>query len=418
MHFRDIVKISWRSLLANKGRTGLTVLGMVVGIASVIIVYSAGEGIRSLVVNQIQSFGTNIIETEVKVPSTKKGTASDSNSSAAIAQGVQITTLTLDDMEAVAKLPNVKNGYGEVISQEKISYGGDSRKAFLFGVSASYSAIDMSQVATGRFFEDAEDKSLAPVVVLGSKMKTKLFGDSEAIGQYISIRQQKYKVIGVMKARGATIGLDYDDAAFVPIRTLQKKIMGIDHLMVMVHQLIDEKKSAETADEARILLRQRHEITNPDKDDFRVVTMEEMMATLDTITSALTILLLAIVAISLVVGGVGILNVMYVIVSERTPEIGLRKAVGARYNDIMYQFLLEAVLITMLAGVIGIIFGILLSWFVAIGAREAGLDWTFVVPLKAFVVAIFFSLFFGVFFGVYPARTAARLDPIEALRRE
>lgn len=418
MQLYEVIKIAWRSLLANKVRTGLTVLGMVIGIASVIIVYSAGEGIRSLVVNQIQSFGTNIIETEVKVPSTKKGASGDQQSASATAQGVQVTTLTLDDLEAANRLPNIVDGYAGVLSQEKASYGNESRKAFLLGVNASYDAIDQSEVGSGRFFSDAEDRSLTQVVVLGAKMKDKLFGDSDAIGQQISLRQSKYKVIGVMKARGASMGMDFDDYIYVPIRTLQKKIMGIDHVMYMVQELADEKQAAVTADEMTALLRERHDITNPDKDDFRVVTMEEMMATLDTVTSALTILLLAIVAISLLVGGVGILNIMYVIVSERTPEIGLRKAVGARYRDIMVQFLLEAVMITVLAGIIGILFGILLSWFIALGANAGGLDWTFTVPTKAFVVALGFSLFFGVFFGVYPARAAARLDPIEALRRE
>jgi putative ABC transport system permease protein len=304
------------------------------------------------------------------------------------------------------------------MAQEKISYENEARKANLFGVSASYLNIDKSEMATGNFFSEEEDKSLSQVAVLGSKMVTKLFGDSDPIGKYITIRQTKFKVIGTMKSRGATFGLDLDDYVYVPIRTLQKKIMGIDYIMYMMHKFKDQKLSADTAQEIIRIMRQNHEITDPAKDDFRVSTMDDMMKTLNTVTDALTWLLLAIVAISLLVGGVGILNIMYVIVSERTAEIGLRKAVGANYKHIMTQFLVEAVMITLLGAIVGIILGILFSWLVALGAGLAGLKWEFKVPLRAFVVSLTFSFVCGLFFGVYPARRAARLDPIEALRRE
>lgn len=412
------IKMAWHSMNANKVRTLLTVLGVMVGIASVIIVYSAGEGIRGLLVGQLEAFGTNIIQTEIKVPTSKKGSSGDSQSAMAIASGVQVTSMTLEDLEDIKKISNITDGYAAIMAQEKVSYANEARKANLFGVSASYLNIDKSTMASGIFFSDEDDKSLSQVAVLGSKMKDKLFGDSDPIGKYITLRQTKFKVMGVMESRGATFGLDLDDYIYVPIRSLQKKIMGTDYVMYMIHKFRDQKLSADTAEEIRRIMRQNHEITDPAKDDFRVSTMDDMMATLNTVTDALTWLLLAIVAISLLVGGVGILNIMYVIVSERTAEIGLRKAVGANYRDIMTQFLVEAVLITLLGALVGIIFGILFSWLISLGAGLAGLDWQFKIPLRAFTVSLTFSFICGLFFGVYPARRAARLDPIEALRRE
>jgi len=412
------IKISLQSMNANRSRTALTVLGIMIGIASVIIVYSAGEGIRGLLTDQLESFGTDIIQTEVKVPTGKKGSSGETQSAMAIASGVQVTTMTLEDMEDIKRLKNINSGYAAVLSQEKISYGNELRKAFIFGVSADYAKIDKTEIAQGTFFSEEEDRGLAYVVVLGSKMKEKLFGDSDAIGKYVTLRKSKFKVIGVMESKGAVMGMDFDDYVYVPIRTLQKKIMGIDYVMYMVHKFNDQKIVADTGEEIKALLRANHNITDPDRDDFRVSTMEDMMATLNTVTDAITWLLLAIVAISLLVGGVGILNVMYVIVSERTAEIGLRKAVGANYSSIMLQFLVESTMITMVGAVFGIIGGILISWLISVGANAVGLTWHFSIPLKAFIVSLVFAFSCGIGFGVYPAKRAANMDPIEALRRE
>jgi putative ABC transport system permease protein len=405
-------------MAGNKARTFLTTLGVVIGIAAVIIVYSAGEGISQLVIGQVESFGTDIIETEVKVPSSKKGQAGEIESANAIATGVQVTTLTIKDMEAVSKSQNVKAAYAGLMGQEVVNYGSQTRKAFLFGTSADYINIDKSKIAQGRFFTEAEDKSLASVAVLGSKIKDKLFGDGDAIGKVISVRKEKFLVVGVMEEKGAVMFMDFDDYVYVPVRTMQKKIMGIDYINYMVHQLVSLDRADDTAEEARYIVRQNHDITDPDKDDFRVTTMIEAMKSMKTVTNAVTWLLLGIVIISLVVGGVGVMNIMYVVVSERTSEIGLRKAVGATFRDIMLQFLVESIMITLLGGIIGVALGYGMAYLIAIGARNFGLAWEFVVPLKAYIVAIGFSIIFGIAFGLYPARQAARLDPIEALRNE
>ncbi len=429
MHLASTFQTSLRSLRANKARTFLTVLGIVIGIASIVIVYSAGAGINSLVQGEISSFGgSDTFETEIKVPSAKSGQSGESQSAASLAQGVQVTTLTLDDYQDILKLPNVTAGYAGIMDQELASYQGALERVTVLGETASYLDIDQSEVGYGRWYTDSEDKSLDAVTVLGSKISEKLFGDQDPLGKYIKLRKTKFLVIGVLKPRGAVMGLDFDNIIYVPLRTLQKKVMGVNYVQYMMHQVADTSIINDTTEDARYILRQNHDLPQPNnavqsafdtgKDDFRVVTMQESMDILETVTGAVTLLLLAIVAISLVVGGVGILNIMYVVVTERTHEIGLRKAVGARYSDIMYQFLIESVIITILGGIIGSIIGSGISYLISLGAGYAGLDWQFSIPAQAFYVAIGFSAFFGVAFGLYPARKAARMDPITALRNE
>lgn len=418
MKIREVVKLSLLSMLRNKTRTALTVLGMVIGIASIVIVFSAGEGIRSLIVGQIEAFGTNTIQTEVRVPSSKKGNEGDMESAGAIASGIQVTSLNEKDLEDIKRIPNINDGYGAILSQETISYLNETKKAFLFGVSASYIDIDNSELASGYFFSESDNSSLSQVVILGSKVAEDIFKGDDPIGKTVTIKRGRYQVIGVLKERGATVGFDFDSMTILPVKTLQKKIMGIDYFMYTIHRVVNPELAEETAETMRDILRENHSISNPDRDDFRVTTMKEMLETSKDVTNSITILLLLIVTVSLVVGGVGILNVMYVIVSERTPEIGLRKALGAKFSDIMKQFLIESILITLIGAILGILLGIIFSFIVFLLANYFGLDWKFSVPLKSFGVALLFAIFFGVIFGLFPARKAGKLDPVEALRKE
>lgn len=418
MNIAKVAKLSFHNLRVNKVRTALTTLGIVIGIASVIIVMSAGESIKGLILGQLDVFGTNIIETEIKVPNTVKNkTQSQQQSGVAMAQGVQVTTLKLKDMEDIDKLPNIRKSYAGILAQEPISYQNNFKKALLYGTTASYMEIDKGKIAQGRFFTEAEDKGLTQVVVLGSELKQGLFGESDPLGKEVKIQKKNFKVIGVMEKKGSMAFYNLDDQAYIPVRTLQKKILGVEHVLHIISQYKDKEEVPLTIKQMETIVRENHNITDPDKDDFTVTTIAEAIEILETVTGAITLLLLALVGISLIVGGVGIMNVMYVTVTERTKEIGLRKAVGASHSDILKQFLVESVVLTIIGGIAGIILGIAISFLIYRFAVTHGMPgWRFIITLKSIIIALGFSGFFGIFFGVIPARRAARLDPIQALR--
>lgn len=409
------IKIALKTLVRHKMRTFLTVLGVVVGISAVIIIFSAGESVKAYFLSQLDVFGSNWIEIEIKVPNTSQVSAENAIGQA---QGISITTLKNSDIEAVSKLPNIKYVYGGVTGQELVSYQETNKRILLFGAGANVSKIDKSNLEAGRWYTLEEEKSLANVVVLGWEVKEDLFGDNDPLGKDIKIKNSKFKVIGVIEKKGATLGMNMDTFIFMPLETLQKKIMGIDHIMFMIAEPVDVNKSDETAAAMTDLMRQRHDITDPNKDDFAVITMKETQDIINNVFSGVTLLLTALVALSLIVGGVGIINIMYVSVTERTYEIGLRKAMGATQSNILWQFLWEAIFITFLGGILGIIFGIGILNIITIVATSIGFEWPLVIPLKAVILACSFSITFGIVFGYYPARRAAALNPIDALRYE
>lgn len=401
-------QLALRSLRLNILRTSLTVLGVVIGVAAIIIVFSAGDGISRLVSGEVESYGTNVVQTEVKTPG-KNNAAS-----------AEVTSLKLEDMEAIDKLDNVVHSYAASLGQQKVSYGAEGKKVFIFGVSAPYAKIDTkTKLASGFFFSEEDDRGQAMVAVLGASLKNYLFGDQEALNKFIKIGNKKFQVVGVLEEQGGGASfVDFDNVVYIPIKTLHKRILGIDYAMYFMHQLRDVNRAEETAKEIRVLLRDRHEISNPEKDDFRVSTMAEMLKTLGTVTGAVTYLLLAIVLISLLVGGVGIMNIMYVTVTERTPEIGLRKALGATRRDVIWQFLIESLLITFWGWLLGAFIGVLASFLLSLAAQAFGLNWSFNFPLQGIGVSLIFSLLCGFLFGYRPARQAASLDPVTALRVE
>ncbi|MCK5021926.1 MAG: ABC transporter permease [Candidatus Pacebacteria bacterium] len=422
------IELAIQAFKSHKVRTSLAILGVTIGISSIIVVFSAGEGISGLLLGQIEAFGSDTIQVEIKVPSSKTGAASETQSAISLMQGAQVTTLDLDDLEDVVKIPNIENGYSILMTQESATYKNEIHRTYIWSTNASFMDIDRTEIQEGRFFTKAENRSLAQVVVLGTNIKEKLFGDNDPIGKSIKIRDTRFRVIGVMGERGSVMTFDFDDFIYVPISTMHKRIMGVSFLHNIILKVKDMSIVEETLEEIRIVLRDNHDIdppkeqlegwTNTGKDDFRVVSMTEILDIWNEISSTLTLLLLAIVAVSLVVGGVGVMNIMYVIVSERTPEIGLRKAVGAKYSDIMWQFLIESILITLIGGIIGTIIGILIAYMISIGANYSGIDWNFVIPIKAFMTAFLFSIIFGIIFGANPARKAAKMDPIDALWSE
>lgn len=411
---------SIKALRSNLGRTILTTLGIVIGISTVVLVLSAGEGFRSLINDQVESFGSNTLFVETRVPPTTKNRnagAVQTDQSRAMS-AVAITSFKSRDLDDIKKISNVQNAYGIVTGMNVVSYRDTQKNSIYYGASAARFDIDRGTLKAGRFYTAAEDSGAAQVAILGSKIASDLFGQEDATGKLIRIGTQNFQVIGVYNTRGSFGGFSEDDIIFIPLGTAQKKMLGIDYLLVGVVQLKDIKFADATAENIKIMLRRNHNITDPVKDDFLVQTQAQTLSSFNTIFNGITILLIAIASISLVVGGVGIMNIMYVVVTERTSEIGLKKALGAKYSDILNEFLVESVLVTVIGGVIGILFGSLLSWLISLVAAAGALEWTFTVPLYAIAIAFGVSAVIGIGFGVLPARSAAKLDPIEALRYE
>lgn len=408
--------LALNTLKKNKVRTTLTVFGITIGIAMVILVLSAGGAVKGLVLDQLASFGDNWISVDIKIPSTKSAFSSENSNG--LAQGVTITTLTAEDGEAIKKLPNIQNMYAAITSQAIVSYKNEKQRPTVFGVSASYPEIDKTGIAMGRFFTDEENESAQQVAVLGHEMWEKLFGNTDPVDKYITVDKKTYRVVGVMAERGAVGFFNIDAILFLPLKTTQKKILGVDHVLNIIAQTKDNSKSESTAEEIRFVLRDRHDISNPDKDDFAVTTMTESLETVNTVITGITWLLIALASISLLVGGVGIMNVMYVSVAERTFEIGLRKAVGANERHILYQFLIEALVLTLAGGVLGIVVGICISYLISVVAGLLNFHWEFSVPIFSLLLATSFSTATGLIFGLYPAKRAASLNPIEAIRQE
>jgi len=416
MPFGSSIEIALKTLKTNKLRTFLTLLGVVIGITAVIVVISAGNGLEQYITDQVEAFGTDTIEIEIKVPNTSQTSAENAGG---LAGGITVTTLTAEDAEAVVEEnANIDNAWWGVMSQDIINYQGEIKKSLIMGLNAAFHEIDEWEVEDGRFFTDDEDNSLSRVVVLGSKVKDKLFGDSDAIGENVKIKRVNYKVVGVMEERGAMLFFDWDDMVMIPVQTLQKRIMGIDHIVFIFLQMIDPSLGDQTVEEVTAIMRERHDTSNLNEDDFAVVSMEQANEMMGVVFVGLDILLLALVSISLIVGGVGIMNIMYVSVTERTNEIGLRKAMGARSSDILGQFLWESLIISFIAGIIGIVFGNFVSWLIAWAATTQGFPWDFQISIGAIILAVTFSAFVGLGFGIYPARRAAGMDPISALRFE
>ncbi len=405
-----------RTVLAHKMRTALALLGVVIGVFAVVVVISLGDGVKGFVLGQVESFGTDLIQIEVKVPNT---TAMSSANATSRAQGTQITTLTIDDAKAIEKLPNVAALYAGTIGQERATYSSIGKRILLFGTGAETLAVDVNaKLESGRFFTEEEDNDLARVVVLGSETKETFFGEGDALGELITIKGEKYRVIGVLAPRGSAAFFNLDAFTYVPVQTLQKKILGVDYIQMISVKMTDPKRELETAADIVGLLRKRHDIDNPDKDDFSVTSTKEAQATLSDVLGSLSILLLALTSISLVVGGVGIMNVMYVSVTERTSEIGLRKALGATSFSILKQFLFEALIITLLGGLVGILLGVLLTLGLGLLFQSLGFSLPLTFSAKSFLLGAGFSAAVGIVFGLAPAYKASQLTPMEALRRD
>jgi len=406
MRLLMILRVALKALNRNKMRTALTMLGMIIGVAAVIAMVALGKGAQSSIETQIKSAGTNIINV-----------MSGNFMTMGVRQGSGASnTLTVEDAAAIRLLvPGAQYVAAGVSTRNQIIAGNQNWQTRIQGTDIEFPLIRSWVTKYGSFFSSQDITSSSKVVVLGSVVATNLFGeDVDPTGQIVRIKNQPFKVIGVMSSKGSgTGGEDQDDSAMVPYTTAQKKLMGIQHIQNITISAASANEVSATADAIAEVIRTRHKIMPGDTDDFMVRTLEEMAAMRTETTRTMTALLAGIAGVSLLVGGIGIMNIMLVSVTERTREIGLRMAIGARGADVLMQFLVEAVVLSIFGGSIGIALGFGISW----GVTEF-LTWPTTISTDAVALAFGFSAMIGIFFGFYPATKAAKLDPIEALRFE
>lgn len=389
-------------------------LGIIIGVGSVIVIMSIGAGAQNLILSQIENLGTNLIAV-IPGHSEEEGFAS-------VMSGFAVTTLKYDDVLSLRDnrdIPNIIEVAGYNKGFGSVKWRSESYNASLTGTTASYLEVEGGKIEKGRFFTKEEEKNLSRVAVLGNDVKDELFGQSDAVGQRIKISNYTFEVIGVLKERGVVAFEDYDDQIFLPLKTTQR-MMGINHIGLIRAKIDSEENFEKAIADIKIALRDQHNIKDQSgqSDDFSVRSSAQALGLLTMITDALKYFLTAMAALSLLVGGIGIMNIMLISVTERTREIGLRKALGANNFHILGQFLMEAVFITVLGGLIGIAGGILISFLVSVGAQILGYDWAFLILPSSILFALIVSIGIGLFFGFYPARKAGKLNPIKALRYE
>jgi putative ABC transport system permease protein len=409
------LKLAVRSLVSNWGRTFLSLLGITIGTASVVLVLSLGLGVKNYVLSQVESFGTDVIDVEIKAPQTKKDSAENANQ---MVGGAAITTYKLKDAEAVSRISGVDSWYGGLMSQQVVGYQGKNEQTMIMGVTPGIALVDAQfKIEKGRMYLEDEDRGLKQVVVLGSEVATDFFGSEDPLNKKIKIKGISFEVIGVLKERGSTGFFSFDSMIHLPLETLQKKIMGIDYLQYSMFKLKDPMLMDLKVAEITQVMRDRHQITDPNDDDFSVMPITEAVEMLKTIFAVVNALLLALTSISLVVGGVGIMNVMYVAVTERTAEIGLRKALGAWQSDILRQFLAEAVFIAVLGGLFGVFLGFLGNQLTEKILVRYNIILSFPLSPSAVALSLLSSLLIGILFGSRPAYKASLLTPMEALNK-
>lgn len=415
------IKTTIKNLLVRKGRSFLTILGIIIGVAGVIIIISLGAGAQSLVLGQITKLGTNLVGV-LPGKSNEKGPP-------ASVFGIQIKTLSTRDIESIKdknKAPDVIAVASFVVGNATLISGRESVDTSFVATDGEYISVQNVEIEKGSFFTQEESDAGANVMVLGYDVAQSLFPNGNEIGKIVKIKTTSagsnggvpFRVIGVQKKMGTVAFQNQDDQVFIPFIIGQRQILGIDYVQYIRAKINDEANMQSSMDDITRILRENHRITDPNNDDFSVRNLADAIKLLTSITDTLRIFLGLMAGISLLVGGIGIMNIMLVNVSERTREIGLRKSIGATRKNIRNQFLFEAIVLTFSGGVFGIILGVLVSYLVAIGARFAGYDWAFIISPISIILAVSVSILTGIVFGLYPAMKASKLDPIVALRYE
>jgi putative ABC transport system permease protein len=406
MNISNLLKIAFNALRRNKLRALLTMLGIIIGVASVIAMLGIGQGSKKSIQDQISKMGTNMVF--VMPGSQQRGGVQ-------FGMATQQTLLEKDLVAIRSDCPSVVAVSPEVRSAGQVVYGHLNWSTSIYGGNLEYFGIKKIEVENGRLFTDREVAGAAKVCLIGKTVIKNLFGEgTDPVGQTIRFKKIPLKIIGVLKERGPnTFGQDQDDLLISPFTTVQKRVLAVIYFSAIYTSASDETKTQDAVDEIDAALRKSHKLKGNALDDFNIRSQEDLISTFSSISNILTILLGAIAGISLLVGGIGIMNIMYVSVTERTREIGLRMSIGGRGVDILMQFLIESTLLSVIGGVIGILFGIGASQ--VIGKM---LGWPIVIMPESIVVSFFVCAAIGIFFGWYPARSAASLNPIDALRYE
>ncbi len=408
MRIQDLLTASFDSIRRNTTRSLLTVLGIVIGIAAVILMLSIGQGAQGYVLNQVASLGSDQVFVE-----SGSGDQSSGPPNPFTAQ-----TITLDDVDALRARGPFSFVSATLISTAAVQSGEESIFSDLAGVDEYQLDVFPADVISGRFIDRTDVDGYAKVAVLGYDVVRDLFGDQDPLGEKIKVKGVTFRVVGVMEKQGSKFFQNLDGRVYLPVTTMQRDVVGVDYVNYLAMRAVGDLEVAK--EEARYILRDTHNIDNPNgdlaKDDFMISSQQDAANTIGAVGLALTLLLAAIAAISLIVGGIGIMNIMLVSVTERTREIGLRKAIGATEQDILKQFLAEAVMLTIGGGLLGVLIGVGTALLGAFAIQYAIPEWPLVIPPSAVFWAFAVSSVVGLVFGIYPARRAAKLDPIDALR--
>ncbi len=405
MNIANLLKIALKALNNNKLRCFLTMLGIIIGVASVITMLAIGQGSKDSIKAQISEMGSNMIM--IHPGNMQRGGVRQS------ADDMQ--TLKVEDYEALGELDGVAAVSPSVNTGGQLVNGNNNYPSTIYGITPDYLDIRKLKVKDGTIFSDHDIHTAAKVCVLGKTVVDNLFPNGEdPVGRVVRFGSIPLTVIGVLEPKGTnTMGMDQDDVVLAPYTTVMKRILAIDYIQGLFASATDEERTDETIDAITEILRQRHKIKDGDDNDFEIRSQQELSEMMNSTSDMMTVLLACIAGISLLVGGIGIMNIMFVSVTERTREIGLRMSIGARGIDILSQFLIEAVIISVTGGIIGILLGVLASWLVTVIAH-----WPVYIQLYSVALSFAVCTVTGVFFGWYPAKKASGLDPIEAIRYE
>jgi putative ABC transport system permease protein len=407
MNLLMIFKVAFRALARNKMRSILTMLGIIIGVSAVIAMVSIGQGAQASVQEQIASVGTNLLFVgagSMNVGGVRSGTGQTNRNN-----------LTVEDIEAIRReVPSVAMATPSVNARSQLIFQNQNWNSQVTGVNEQYPQIRKWDVQNGEFFTEADVRTAARVVVIGETIAENLFPGMDPVGQTLRVRELPFRVVGVMRAKGQDPGgRDQDDVLFAPYTTVQKKLLAITYVQFSYVSAISPNATYTAQEQITDLLRQRHKLAANEEDDFFVRNLTDVAEAAEETNRIMTILLGSIASVSLLVGGIGIMNIMLVSVTERTREIGIRMAIGARSSAVRQQFLIESIVLSLIGGFIGIVFGIAISIII-----PKMLGWPTLVSISAIAGSVLFSAAVGIFFGYYPARKAAGLDPIEALRYE